>query len=446
MLKEKTMKKWLLLILLSPIVGFGQTSAKDELIRLDIGSVSEPIGSEITISLEARKQHYKQTTGHESDVYDQSINSPKSVVFTLDGKKFYVHSLEGYTTTVYDAITMEKIKDITHQFSGRNNHLFKENEHTVFDYEYREERDQYNHFSGKPVESCLSHNGKYLWVTYYRRSYDKNAESPSAVAIIDTEKDEIVRVMPTGPLPKMIACSPDNKYVAVTHWGDNTVGIIDVKKEDPMEFEYIKHCIVDQRAVLEFDKDKTINRDNQCGNCLRGTVFSPDSRFLIVGKMGGSGGLMIFDTEDFSSLGTVKGMKSNVRHLVIKNDHLYLSTNSSGYVQKCNWKDLVKFRIENEGRSVNYSQWENAYVGTGARTISISEDGKYVFSAVNNECKVKAIRTSDMKVVATIDADSYPVGMALSPDEKHLIVTSQGKRDRGGNSVMIFNVTRTETE
>jgi DNA-binding beta-propeller fold protein YncE len=47
-----------------------------------------------------------------------------------------------------------------------------------------------------------------------------------------------------------------------------------------------------------------------------------------------------------------------------------------------------------------------------------------------------------MKVVATISADSYPVGMALSPDQKHLIVTSQGKKSGGGNSVMIFNITR----
>ena len=40
------------------------------------------------------------------------------------------------------------------------------------------------------------------------------------LAIIDTDKDEIVRVMPSGALPKMIATSPDNKFVAVTHWGE----------------------------------------------------------------------------------------------------------------------------------------------------------------------------------------------------------------------------------
>lgn len=415
-----------------------------QLTRIEIGAKSLPEDSEITIELEARKQHYNAHPASDADDFDDAINSPKSVVFTPDGKKFYVHSLEGYTTSVYDAKTFEKIKDIKHAFGKGNAHLFKDGEFTVFDYQYKEERDQYNTFSGKPVESCLSHDGKYLWVTYYRRSYDQNAESPSAVAIIDTEKDEIVRVMPTGPLPKMIACSPDNKFIAVTHWGDNTVGIVDVSAENVMDFKYIKHCIVDHRAELNFDTEEHVNRDNQCGNCLRGTVFSPDNNYLMVGKMGGSGGMMIFDTRDWSSLGTVKGMKANLRHIVIHNDLLYLSTNSSGYVQKCNWKDVVKFRIENEGRSVNYENWESAYVGVGARTISISTDGQYVFSAVNNECKVKAIRTSDMKVVAEIDADSYPVGMAISPDESNLIVTSQGKGNKGGNSVMIFKITRNQ--
>ena len=103
---------------------------------------------------------------------------------------------------------------------------------------------------------------------------------------------------------------------------------------------------------------------------------------------------------------------------------------------------MVKYRVENEGKVVYFKKWESASVGPGARTIDISGDGNYVFSAVNNACQVKAVRTSDMKVVAEISADSYPVGMALSPDEKYLVVTSQGKRDKGGNSVMIFSVTQ----
>ena len=123
----------------------------------------------------------------------------------------------------FDLSTLNRIKVINHKFKQKDLILFKDT--SVFDYEFRNRKSQFNIFKGKPVESCFSHNGKYLWVTYYRRDYDINAQSPSAVAIIDTDKDSIVRVMPTGPLPKMIAASPNNKFIAVTHWGDNTVGL-----------------------------------------------------------------------------------------------------------------------------------------------------------------------------------------------------------------------------
>ena len=52
---------------------------------------------------------------------------------------------------------------------------------------------------------------------------------------------------------------------------------------------------------------------------------------------------------------------------------------------------------------------------------------------------IKAV--SDMTVLASCNADSYPVGMDMSEDGKTLIVTAQGKPGGGGNSVMVFKVT-----
>ena len=46
----------------------------------------------------------------------------------------------------------------------------------------------------------------------------------------------------------------------------------------------------------------------------------------------------------------------------------------------------------------------------------------------------------NMKVISEIPADSYPVGMDISSDDKELIVTSQGKEGGGGNSVMVFKI------
>jgi DNA-binding beta-propeller fold protein YncE len=425
-------KGFLISFLFYGIISFSQV------VHIPIGQKSTGNG-EVSLELINRYQHYKGKTKNENDSYDSAINSPKSVNYSIDGKKFYVQSLEGYTTAVYDAKTKKKIKTIKHVFDKSNQELFKNDETTAFGYEFLVKRDKYNQFSGKPVESCFSHNGKYLWVTYYRRDYDSNASCPSAVAIIDTEKDEIVRVMPTGPLPKMIACSPDNKFIAVTHWGDNTLGIINIQSQDPMDFSYHKHCVVDYQMKMDFG-GKHVDRDSDCGYCLRGTVFTPDGNFLLVGKMGGAGGVAVFDANTYELLGTVKGMESNVRHLVINGDNLFLSANSPGKVQKCDWRSFVKARIQNEEKEIQFKEFESVFVGSGARTIVTTSDGKYVFAAVNNGSKIVAVRTKDMNIVAEIPADSYPVGMDISSDDSELIVTAQGKSNGGGNSVMVFSL------
>lgn len=371
-------------------------------------------------------------------VYEPAINSPKSVIYSKDGSKFYVNSLEGYVTIVFDSKSLKKLKEIRHEFKASNNKLFKDNENSVFDYKFKQAKAEYNYFLGKPVEGCLSHDGKYLWVTYYRRDWDPKAESPSAVAIIDVDKDEIVRVMPSGPLPKMIACSGDNKYIAVTHWGDNTIGLIDISSEDPMEFKYVSHIVVDNRLSMNFSSSS--DRDSDCGNCLRGTVFTPDNKYILIAKMGGNG-IAVIDVATKKYLGTITGSYLNLRHMVINNGNLFLSSNKYGVIQKVKLEDILSQDFDEQNKLV-HTKWETVNVGPGARTIDITEDGKYIFACVNNACKVAVVDALTMKKIAEVDAAKFPVGMALSPNGRQLITTSQGKDavPASGNTIMIFEI------
>lgn len=370
--------------------------------------------------------------------YETAINSPKSAIYSQDGSKFYINSLEGYTTAVFDAKTLQKRKEIRHEFNSANAALFKDNESTIFGYPFKQQRENYNTFLGKPVESCLSHDGRFLWVTYYRRDWDPNAASPSAVAIIDTKTDEIVRVMPAGPLPKMIACSVDNSYIAVTHWGDNTVGLIDISSPDPFDFKYIAHIIIDQQVSTNFAGN--VDRDNNCSNCLRGTVFTEDKQHLLVAKMGGNG-IAVIDLPSRNYLGTITGSYQNLRHIVLNNGNIYLSSNKFGVVQKAPLADILAQPF-NEQKILAYTKWQTANVGPGARTIDVTADGKYTFACVNNACKIAVIDNASMQVIYEVKAEAFPVGMALSPDNKQLIVTSQGKDStpNSGNAVMVFDV------
>ena len=433
------MKYFLILL----IFFISQFISAQEVVHVPIGIESEPQTAPVKLKLVHRKQMYNVNPNSMQDVYDGRVHSPKSAIFNDSMGKLYINALEGFVTIVYNDSSFEFINRINHRFQSQDSSLFN-NEHTVFNYKYAYRKNNFNIFSGKPVESCLSHDGKYLWVTYYRRSYDKNAISPSAVAIIDMEIDEIVRVMPSGPLPKMIAASPDNKFIAVTHWGNNTVGVIDIQSDSVSRFQYIKQFVVGYKQTFDFEKDDKIDRDNDCGYCLRGTVFTPDSKYLLVGRMGGSG-IALFDMHKMEYLGTVFGMKSNLRHIVINNDEIYISSNKTGFVQKANLKALLDNKLSKPGKNTQFTDWESCYAGgLGVRTICVSSNGNYIFATVNNDSKITVIDSRTMRVVSKISCDSYPVGMALSNNDKILVVTSQGKKGQGGHSVMMFRINYNE--
>jgi len=407
-----------------------------DIVNINIGNSSTPENSEVTLKLKHRFQHYNQSLNSNGNTYDRSINSPKSVNILTDKNKFYVHSLEGYTTSVYSTENFTKIKDIQHLFGKENQYLFNEDE--IENYEFRTKKKDLNYFKGKPVEGCFSHEGKYLWVTYYRRSYDLNSIDPSAVCIIDTDADSIIKVIPTGALPKMISCSPDNKTIAITHWGDNTVILMDISSENPSNFKVKESVVIDYKPKLNFDGEGKINRDQNCHNCLRGTVFSSDNKYILIGKMGGAS-IAVIDSDSCKYIGSVSGMRNNMRHLIIKDENFYLSINKWGYIQKTNIDSFVT-HIENN-ISKEYNSWEEVFVGNGARTIEVDPTGRYLFVSVNNESKIVVVRTKDMKIISTCPVDSYPVGLDVSDDGKYVIVTSQGKATKGGgNSVMIFEI------
>lgn len=386
----------------------------------------------LRITLTSKRQNY----GGSLDTRDDAIFSPKSVNIHPDNSKYYVNSLEGGTTVVFEMGTNRRLKVISHRINAQHDSLWGASSPLYRFEHYRKN----NHFMGKPVEAVFSHGGRYLWVPYYRRSYDINAQDPSAVAVIDTRSDEIVRLMETGPLPKMIAVSNDNRYIAVSHWGNNTVGIIDIESDDPMEWHHTKLHVVDYILPLNYSLTQHVNRDNGSGYALRGTVFTPDDRYLLVGCMGGGGGIAVIDMQEQRYLGRVMGMMFGVRHLVISDGYLYLSINGSGYVQRIELDKFIDAATSITGKSTELKGWTSCKVGAGARTIEVSPSGKYIFAACNFASKLYVVDAREMRVVATTSVDSFPVGLDISSNGDTLITTSQGRSGCGGNAVDIFSI------
>jgi len=408
--------------------------------RAPLGTRSEPADAPVTLELTGVIQSYRPATTGARDIYDEDVYSPKSARFALGGRKVYVNSLEGFKTLVFDPTSLRKLAVVSHDFGAAEAPLFH-GESTAFDYKIlaRPPDGEPNHFRGKPVESEISHGGRFLWVPYYRRSWDRHSVSPSAVAIIDTATDKIVRMMPTGPIPKYVVASPDDKVVAVINWGDNTVGLIDTSSGDPDKFAYVAHIVVEKRLPLEGIGD--VNRDSVCGFCLRGAVFSADGSTLVIARLGG-GGLAGIDVPGRKYLGSVTGLDSAPRHLIVSADgKLYVSHNGPGKVSRIAFDKVVDALRRAGGKRVDLRGWESVDVGAGARTIELSPDGRWLYAAANKVSRVVVVDTRTLKVVSSVRVDSYPVGLAVSPDGKQIWVTSQGRNaSHSGNAVSVFRV------
>ena len=431
------MKKLFVILLSAVTVNISAQS----IIHPSVGAKSTPEGGAVSLTLATKHVNYPRCPQQYSDVY---INSPKSANIHPDGTKYYVNSLEGCCTVVYDMESHKRLKVIRYDFKdGKDDALWSKPSDF---YPFTHYHNNLNTFQGKPVEATFSHGGRYLWIPFYRRTFDLNAQDPSAIAIIDTRTDEIVKLMETGPLPKMVACSHDGRHVAITHWGNNTVGLVNIESLNPDEWFHEKLLVVDYVLPLNFSLTQSVDRDNNSGYALRGTVFTPDDRYLLVGCMGGNGGIAVIDMKTQEYLGRVLGMMPNVRHLVIRDGYLYLSINKAGYVQRIKLDKFMEAAHNISGKTTTLQGWESCQVGAGARTIEISPSGHFVFAACNLASKLYVMDTRSMKVVCSIDVDSYPVGLDISNDGRYVIVTSQGRSNGGGNAVNIYEVNYEEPE
>ena len=182
------MKRILSLLVFSFSVS-GSFAQVAKIVHPPIGTTAYSSDSTFSIRLIGKKQYYAPT---ETATADKDINSPKSVNMHPNATKYYVNSLEGATTIVYDFKTNEKMKVIRHDFTDADTVLLG-NDFKPF-YKFTHYLPDVKHpaspfggwgaFYGKPVESCFTNGGKYLWVPYYRRNYDINEQDTSAVAII----------------------------------------------------------------------------------------------------------------------------------------------------------------------------------------------------------------------------------------------------------------------
>ena len=204
----------------------------------------------------------------------------------------------------------------------------------------------------------------------------------------------------------------------------------------------LRPIVIGQKLKLDHPLDKSVNRDANSGNLLRGTVFTPDGKWLLVSGMHGP--LQVIDVTNGQLVGHANEIYG-LRHLAIYDGYVYGSHNVGGMVYRFPLDALISDAVKarSEGRkSLRVGKVESCKVGKGARTLVISPDGRYLFVACNTESALYVVDTRTMKVVDSLTIDSYPVGLAISPDGSLLAVTSQGREGHGGNALNLVKVIR----
>jgi len=154
----------------------------------------------------------------------------------------------------------------------------------------------------------------------------------------------------------------------------------------------------------------------------------------------GGGGIAGFDAETGRYLGTVTDIVRNPRHIVVSKDGatLYVSGNQSGQVGRYDLQAVLTALDAARGARVPGPGGALLNVGPGVRTIELSTDQRTLYAAVNNDAKLAKIDLAGWRVVEQVAVDPYTVGLAVSPDGRTIVTTSQGRDGQGGHSVGLY--------
>jgi YVTN family beta-propeller protein len=308
--------------------------------------------------------------------------SPKSVLASDSGLISAHNMMYRHSVTIYDANEAELIATVPDSV-------------VLSDYGFKNFSGAYK---GAPVEGAFSPDGKYLYFTNYamygkgltKEGHDTcspaSGYDTSFLSRINLEIKKIDAMYQVGSVPKVVAVTPDNKYILVSNWCSYTVTVI---------------------AVESGKTVKTI----KIGRYPRGIAISDNSQYAYIAEMGGSH-IHRIDLTDFSK--ALIPIGSNPRAVVISPDgsKLYVTMNISGKVQA--WDLATNKTIK------------SVKTGEAARSLDISSDGSALFVVNFKSDTLSKVRASDMKVLQTVKVCNEPIGVTYDSSTNRTWVACYG--------------------
>jgi DNA-binding beta-propeller fold protein YncE len=307
--------------------------------------------------------------------------SPKSVASSGTGLVFAQNMMYRHSVTVYDSLKLELETTISDTVSLED-FGFKRYSGTQ---------------QGAPVEAAFSPDGKYAYVSNYSMYGEgfgpegddectpASGYDDSFVYRISLETLAIDDAYRVGAVPKVVAVTPDGRFVLVSNWCTWDLSVIST------------------RAGREV-------RRIPMGEFPRGIAVSPDGDAAYVAIMGESH-LVRVDLETWDTSTVPIGAGPRALEIDPSGERVYATLNAAGRVARL---DLSTGRV----RTVS--------TGTLPRSLTISDDAKAIYVVNYESGTVTKLRTKDLKVLQTIDACFHPIGITYDAPTQRVWVACYG--------------------
>jgi len=339
----------------------------------------------------------------------------KSVLFNSNGSKLYAMNLEGLSVYEFDQPSRKVIRRFK----------FKPTKGTGWDYEKDKPIPS---IQEKPVEACLSHDDKILWVSLHNAEgivpiWLDPISSNKKITADTTEKKVMVTypglknkdsfavpLIKTGKTPKIISKTADNKFLLVSNWHSYTVSILQLNKE-----RYPFGKVISNVTVPAIP---------------RGIVVDDKNKRSYVAIMGGAS-LRVINNETWKK-DTDINVESNPRHIVMDTSgHLFISYNSLG---KIACLDAVS------GRTLFTANTHGK-----PRTIILSKNQMFLFATcyASDTVDVFRINEDSFSKIISLPCKGHPVGIDIFENDDTL---EAWVCSYSNGSISVFSFRKRETE
>jgi DNA-binding beta-propeller fold protein YncE len=314
--------------------------------------------------------------------------SPKSVESSGTGLIFAQNMMYRHSVTVFDAEALKLRKTIPDSVRLAD-----------FGYERYPGKTL-----GAPVEAAFSPDGTYAYVSNYSMygsgfgpegddgCTPASGYDDSFLYRISLETLEIDDAYRVGAVPKVVATTPDGRFVLVANWCTWDLSVISTKRGGEV-------------------------RRIPMGAYPRGIAVSEDGDAAYVAIMGGST-IVRVDLRTWKTSSIPIGSGPRALEIHPSGKWLYATLNAEGRVAKLNLRT---------GRVTKVS------IGTLPRSLAMSEDAKALYVVNYESGTISKLRAKDLKVLQTISACFHPIGITYDAPTRRVWVACYG------GSLLVYN-------